>query len=121
MFVLFSFLSSLYREQVKDLEDKDGDQAAGYLTLPVVYGEGRARFLAIFSGLLLSISISVYSVFHWSADLLKLISFGVLFALLLWSLATLWRAHQRPEYSKASKIIKYAMLAGLIYLITPVA
>lgn len=120
MFVLFSFLSSMYREQVKDLEDADGDKAAGYLTLPVVYGEGRARALSIFSGILLLISIVIYAAYHWSVDLLKIIPLVVLVALLLWSLKILWRAYQRAQYSKASKIIKYAMLAGLIYLIMPV-
>lgn len=120
MFVLFSFLSSMYREQVKDLEDAEGDKAAGYLTLPVVYGEGRARALAVFSGILLLISIVIYASYHWTIDIQKSIPFIVLISLLLWSLQVLWRAYQRSQYSKASKIIKYAMLAGLIYLIMPV-
>ncbi len=121
MFVLFSFLSSMYREQVKDLEDAEGDQAAGYLTLPVVYGEERARALAIFSGLLLVISIVIYASYHWSTDFQKVIPVAVLVLLLIWSLNVLWRAHQRIQYTKASKIIKYAMLAGLIYLIIPIS
>lgn len=119
MFVLFSFLSSMYREQVKDLEDADGDKAAGYLTLPVVYGEGRARALAIFSGILLLISLVIYGSYHWSMSLQKVIPFALLIALILWSLQVLWRAYQRIQYTKASKIIKYAMLAGLFYLIAP--
>ena len=119
MFVLFSFLSSMYREQVKDLEDKEGDKAAGYLTLPVVYGEGRARALAIFSGILLLISVSLYASFHQSMTILKMSALGILVILIIWSLAVLWRAYQRKQYTLASKIIKYAMLAGLIYLIAP--
>lgn len=120
MFVLFSFLSSMYREQVKDLEDAEGDKAAGYLTLPVVYGESRARALSIFSGVLLLISIIIYASYHWSTALPKAIPFSALVILILWSLQVLWRAYQRIQYSKASKIIKYAMLAGLIYLILPI-
>lgn len=120
MFVLFSFLSSMYREQVKDLEDSEGDKVAGYLTLPVVYGEGRARALSIFSGLLLLISISLYATFHWSWDLLKFVPFSILIILLTWSLNIMWRAFQRAQYTKSSKIIKYAMLIGLIYLIAPI-
>ena len=119
MFVLFSFLSSMYREQVKDLEDAEGDKAAGYLTLPIVYGEGRARALSIFSGILLLISIVVYAGYHWSLELQKIIPLTLLVILLLWSLKLLWRAHQRIQYTKASKVIKYAMLAGLIYLVVP--
>lgn len=121
MFVLFSFLSSMYREQVKDLEDAEGDKAAGYLTLPVVYGEGRARALAVFSGLLLLISIVIYALYHWVNDIQIIIPLMLLTGLMLWSLAVLWRAYQRKEYHKASKIIKYGMLAGLIYLIIPIA
>lgn len=120
MFVLFSFLSSMYREQVKDLEDLEGDKAAGYLTLPVVYGQGRARALAIFSGILLLTSIIIYGSYHWSLAYPKIIPFTLLIILLIWSLKILWRAYQRKEYTIASKIIKYAMLIGLIYLITPV-
>lgn len=119
MFVLFSFLSSMYREQVKDLEDHEGDKAAGYLTLPVVYGEGRARALSIFSGILLLISIIIYSTYHWSVAYQKVIPFTILIILILWSLKVLWRAFERKQYTKASKIIKYGMLAGLIYLIAP--
>lgn len=121
MFVLFSFLSSMYREQVKDLEDVDGDKAAGYLTLPVVYGEGRARALSIFSGILLLISIIIYAIYHWSDAFQKIVPFAILILLLLWSLNVLWRAYKRVQYGRASKIIKYAMLAGLIYLIMPIS
>ena len=120
MFVLFSFLSSMYREQVKDLEDAEGDKAAGYLTLPVVYGEKRARALSIFSGILLLISIVIYATYHWTMDIQKSIPFIVLMSLLLWSLQVLCRAYQRSQYSKASKIIKYAMIAGVLYLLMPV-
>lgn len=120
MFVLFSFLSSMYREQVKDLEDKEGDKIAGYLTLPVVYGESRARTLAIFSGVLLLVSILIYAGYHWAIEMTKLIPLFILIGLLIWSLQVLWRAYQRSQYSKASKIIKYSMLAGLIYLIMPI-
>ena len=119
MFVLFSFLSSMYREQVKDLEDADGDNAAGYLTLPVVYGESRARALSIFSGILLLISIVIYAGYHWSVELQKVIPLALLVALLIWSLKVLWRANKRTQFTYSSKIIKYAMLVGLIYLIMP--
>ena len=46
----FAFLSTLFREIIKDIEDKEGDQKAGCRTLPIVLGTGPAKGVASFSG-----------------------------------------------------------------------
>lgn len=46
-----SFLINLSREIIKDIEDVEGDRKAKSLTLPIKYGEGNAKNLAIASAL----------------------------------------------------------------------
>ena len=120
MFVLFSFLSTMYREQVKDLEDMAGDKASGYFTLPVVYGEERARTFSLFSGMLLLISICVYAAYHLSFDAASISILLILLLTVTWSIIVLSRSRSRDRYGTSSKLIKYAMLAGLLYLIIPI-
>lgn len=118
MFILFSFISTVYREQVKDLEDQEGDKAAGYYTLPIVYGEGRARALAIFSGLILIFSVALYSSYNWHNHWLQITTMGLTLLLTLLSLSKLYRQGTRQDYYQASQWIKYAMLTGTIFLLT---
>lgn len=119
MLVLFSFLSTIYREQVKDLEDLYGDKAAGYLTLPVVYGESRARALSIFSGIMFTVSVSIYAYYH-HGDSLSYTFLTILLVLLLISIILLSKRPNRAGYTASSKVIKYAMLIGLVYILMPV-
>ena len=41
-YMVFSFLGTLIREIIKDIEDIDGDNNAGYTTLPITIGKKRA-------------------------------------------------------------------------------
>lgn len=119
MMVLFSFLSTMYREQVKDLEDEDGDRKAGYLTLPVVYGTQRAKALAVFSGCILLISIGLYASTHSAIRYIDMVLLGILISLITASIYKLYRSVGNLDYYYSSKLIKYAMLAGIVYLLIP--
>ena len=46
-YAMFAFLSTFYREIVKDIEDKDGDAVYGAKTLPIVFGVKIAKGFAI--------------------------------------------------------------------------
>jgi 4-hydroxybenzoate polyprenyltransferase len=48
-FVIFSFMTNLVRELVKDIEDYPGDKIHGIRTYPVAYGIPRARVFALFN------------------------------------------------------------------------
>lgn len=118
MFILFSFMSTVYREQVKDLEDQDGDRAAGYLTLPIVYGEARARAMALFSGLTLLLSLGFYGAYHWHLHVVPVASLSLAIICIVWSMSYLYRPGNRKQYYRSSQAIKYAMLLGTIYLLS---
>ena len=60
-YAVFAFISTLFREIVKDMEDVLGDQESGCRTLPIVYGVKTAKNWAGLFGILL-----IGSVFFWA-------------------------------------------------------
>ncbi|MCC6410613.1 MAG: UbiA family prenyltransferase [Saprospiraceae bacterium] len=122
MYAMFAFVTNLWREQVKDLEDFEGDAACGCHTLPVLRGLGYAKKPAAVTGISVAmlIVILLYFWFETGANLLQVAS-GVVF-LLLPSLAgsmLLLRARSKKHFSHASLIIKILMLAGMVLLLRP--
>jgi 4-hydroxybenzoate polyprenyltransferase len=122
MYALFAFVTNLWREQVKDLEDFEGDAACGCHTLPVLRGLGYAKKPAAVTGISVAslIVILLYFWYETGAGLLQVAS-GVVF-LFLPSLAgsmLLLRARSKKHFFYASLIIKILMLAGLMLLLRP--
>ncbi len=66
-YAAFAFVMTLWREQVKTLEDTTGDAACRCLTLPVRSGWFLARDVAAFTGLLLAVALTTAAV--WWAQL----------------------------------------------------
>ena len=65
IFGVFAFLINLIREIIKDIEDMHGDVVAGYETLPIVYGKGGARKVA------LGVSLVLLGLLVWTASFVK--------------------------------------------------
>ena len=59
-YVIFAFLTNLYREIVKDLQDEAGDKLANIHTAAVYFGNKTTKFVALFIALIISIVI-IYS------------------------------------------------------------
>ena len=57
-YVIFAFLTNLYREIVKDLQDEAGDKLANIHTAAVYYGKKNTKFVALFSALVISMVIT---------------------------------------------------------------
>lgn len=116
-FMIFAFLSSLFREIVKDLEDLEGDQQAGLNTTVVAFGVKRTRLIALVPGLVL-----LGGLVYWSFHSLNQISIWLqLFGLLLaiyngLILYRFWQADDKTGYHQVSTSIKLLMGAGLLYL-----
>ncbi|NJO69867.1 MAG: UbiA family prenyltransferase [Bacteroidetes bacterium] len=65
-FSAFAFISGLAREIIKDMEDYEGDNFAGRNTVPIVWGMGWAKGLAIFLlGLVITGIVLIYLSFLW--------------------------------------------------------
>lgn len=114
--MVFSFLVSLYREIVKDIEDREGDKLIFARTIPIVAG------IEIAKGICGAIAIVVLlTLFYW----IKLpfnstaVSLYIIFAIILplsYSVFLLRKASTREELTKLSNVIKLIMVSGIAML-----
>lgn len=115
-YMVFAFLSTMYREIVKDIEDVEGDRELGYQTLPISIGQSRSKVVAIFFCLTLLILMALFLVnlandrFYASA-LLGLIGF-----ILLCSVFMLTKARLPSQVHLVSTMIKGAMALGIVLI-----
>ena len=112
----FAFLSTLVRELVKDMEDLEGDRAAGLRTLPVVYGLAFAKKLALGSLGLLGAGMALaafWGLWHFRAWPAGALLCGLLIA--VWQVGRLLRqATRREDFTCASRRLKWIMVGGLL-------
>jgi 4-hydroxybenzoate polyprenyltransferase len=118
-YVFFSFLLTLIREIIKDMEDIDGDKFLKMKTLPIVLGRKRTKSIAL---LLVGVLIAVLIV--WSIDLLQLDSIyffkytTILITLpLCYFFRQLWFAKSKKEYAVLSNLLKIIMLFGILSML----
>lgn len=120
LYAVFAFLSNFLREQIKDLEDFQGDAACGCYTLAVLRGPRFAKKPAAFTGLLLSFFVAMLLLFwhETQAPQWQLYAGAVLLLLpsLLSTLIIYW-AKGKPDYTKASLLVKIIMFAGVFLLL----
>ena len=120
LYALFAFMTNLLREQVKDLEDFQGDAACGCNTLAVVKGPRFAKKPAGFTSLTLTILIS-FLLFFWGETGAPDWQIGagatLLFTPALITTGFIYGARGKKHYTWASRFIKLIMLAGLFLLL----
>ncbi|MDX2068173.1 MAG: geranylgeranylglycerol-phosphate geranylgeranyltransferase [Haliscomenobacter sp.] len=115
----FAFLSTLFREIVKDLEDKIGDEAAGCRTFPIAAGDNAAKYLAISVAALLLISLGglyIYQFPGFSTRFFLGALIGVV-APLIYAIYLLQKAQKPSDYHHISNLAKGVMLAGVLLLL----
>jgi 4-hydroxybenzoate polyprenyltransferase len=119
-FTVFSFMANFVREQVKDMEDLEGDKATGVHSFPVVFGVGRAIMIAMFS-LIMTIAVSCFWLYEGYPAFLStielLISFLCICLMPFALLIKLSKSKKTSHYASLSKWIKIYMGLGLILLI----
>jgi 4-hydroxybenzoate polyprenyltransferase len=120
LFMGLSFIVTLAREIIKDLEDKKGDQLSGYKTLPIVVGNQFSRILASF---LIFLAMNILRSSFWdklSSDYgLLTLFFAIEISLLLSILYMFFGFNQQLSnkgYQRASLQLKWSM-AGFMLLI----
>jgi 4-hydroxybenzoate polyprenyltransferase len=118
-YLIFAFFSNLCREIVKDMEDVEGDRLQQAMTLPVRYGMRVAKHWALGCNLILLSLLGILNYLLaakdlWAAFLFSLVALtlpaGALFTMI-------YRAREKSQHSRASMLLKYIMLAGLILLL----
>lgn len=116
-YVFFSFITTLIREIIKDIEDIDGDLKIKAKTLPIIIGRERASRVAFFFTSLLFIFLFVFIKFQQNSYLFLV--YNILFLLfpLLYFMYCLWLAKSKKEFSKTSNLIKMIMLFGILSML----
>jgi len=114
-FSIFSFLSTIIREIIKDIEDLDGDKTYNKNTIPVALGIIPAKLISVFF-ILITIASLIYSQFKFDLGNFSLwyIFIGLVapFAFLTIKLLI----DKTPEqFHKTSTILKFIMIIGIGY------
>ena len=115
----FIFLISMIREMLKDIEDIEGDRAAGYRTLPIINSPEKAQVLSGLNSIILILLMAswYYSLKHIHDTLLSLF-FGIaILAPTVLLTIFIFKAQDKKQFHHLSQFCKAIMLSGLIYLI----
>ncbi len=110
----FSFLTSLVREMVKDIEDVEGDRRFGCNTLAVALGAPSARWVAqaLLLGLLLLI---VYWQYQLMAMEMMATAMFLVISLIINGIGMfyLFNAADRKDDGRVSNLLKWLMVSGM--------
>jgi 4-hydroxybenzoate polyprenyltransferase len=115
----FTFVVSLIREVVKDMEDMEGDKKYGCKTIPIAWGIPASKvfvavWLVVLIGMIAIVQIYVWQLgWYWSAAY----SIVLIITPLVWILRKLYQAQVAKDYHQLSTVIKLVMLAGLLSMI----
>ena len=113
-YLIFSFLISIIREIVKDLEDMEGDKVYGCTTLPLLFGMKYTKFTLWTLLIILSYFLLKYLYMASSYKLIYLLIM-VWIPLILLGLS-LVPANTKKDFAKISKYCKIIMITGLVGL-----
>ena len=114
-YVVFAFFISLIRELVKDMQDIEGDKAAGYTTYPIVIGIKGAKILVyVLSGIEVMLC-GLYSFLAWGVDLyFSSVIMGLVTMALLFFINQVAKAKTSDDFRSASHFLKFVMFAGVL-------
>lgn len=115
-YAVFAWISTWLREIVKDLEDIKGDQAMGYHTMVIEFGEEKARYTAIVGGMILFAGIGYASSVVLKGQPWHLLYTGLFIGLPL--VAFLWELRKKqPNYTYLTRLLKGIMLTGALSMV----
>lgn len=117
-YTVFAFLISLIREIVKDMQDLEGDKAAGLKTYPIAAGIRGAKMMVYAITGIEIILCGLYSFISWGLDLYAgSVLMGLITLSLLYFINHIAATKNKEEYGASSRLLKYIMFAGVINLI----
>lgn len=116
-YAVMAFLTTAWREVIKDMEDITGDQAHGAQTLPVLYGLSLSQKVANTLGSIVLVLIIYYLVFLFSSRNWNNFSYLLLVGgLVLKIIYATFRSLTVADLHRSSQLIKLVMVLGLGYL-----
>jgi 4-hydroxybenzoate polyprenyltransferase len=117
-YVIFAFLTNLYREIVKDLQDEAGDKLANIHTAAVYFGKKNTKIMALFTALITSMVIT----FSFSQSIFSNIPYLFILQILLIqtplsiSIIKIIQAKDDKAFRNVGLWIKLIMINGLILI-----
>jgi 4-hydroxybenzoate polyprenyltransferase len=116
-FALFAFMTTFIREIIKDLEDREGDEAFGCRTLPIVLGVNKAKvFVMVINIITMALLAMVMSLQWQSNDMKSFLYFLVTLQIPMAVLCVqLIKAQTPRHYHLASRTLKLIMIAGVSF------
>jgi len=134
VYSLFSFLITLVREFVKDIEDIEGDICINAKTLPIVLGEEKTKIIIFCLTFLIFIMVGFWQYFQfqiisigsvewknniyesvsiWGTDMFSIIYTIILQISLMFFMLKLYYSKNKYDYHFLSQICKIIMLIGI--------
>ena len=118
---IFAFTLGLVLSIVRDIKNTDADDNAGFQTLPVVLGKGRAAKVAFFLGLI-PVGLVLYYANAYLKELLPSLGYMLLFVLgpLIYFLIQVWSAKTNKEFKRLETVLRLVLFftAASIAVIT---
>ena len=134
---IIAFVINLMRELIKDMADVDGDLELSARTVPIALGMKQTKLILtlMLVPLLMLMAYYIYNIHYYSKILaavpVKAVNVGINTALLtnitlfyvsvglaagfcIFSFVLLFKASERKHYIQSAKILKFAMLFGMI-------
>lgn len=117
VYAIFAFISTLFREIIKDIEDAEGDTLGDCHTLPILIGVKKSKWVAFLVGILfLGFTIYFSLVSHLKDYQIILLNLSISLPL-LYALFLLLKAEKKPDFSYLSQLAKLIMLSGLLFIL----
>lgn len=116
-YMFFSFLTTLIREIIKDIEDIKGDKVINAKTLPIVLGRKRANRVALGCSILLILMLII--ILKDFLDTPLFLSYGLILILTptLYFSYKLFKAETKKDYHFLSNLMKIIMLFGILSML----
>ncbi len=119
IYAYFAFMLTWMREIVKDMEDLEGDEAEGCVTMPIRKGlDYSTRFITALAIMaIIPLAIAAYPLFTHNYKLLSsYIVLLLVLPLVLWSVY-IRRGGDEAHYNNASHLLKLIMILGICSLL----
>jgi len=114
-FAGFAFLTTLYREIIKDIEDYEGDNVYGRNTVPIIVGIKYSKVIVV-SLILFTIATLYFVYFKYLNNILSLIYINCILVIpQIWLIYKIIIAKDKNDYHNANFLSKIVMLLGVLY------
>ena len=118
LYMGFAFITSLFREMVKDMEDIEGDKRMGCRTLPVVVGVAKAKRFVLGVGIVLLAFVIWVQYFLFTSGFIYVAAYFILVDLLtIIIILKLIKSDDVNGFHKVSTYTKLLMLVGILSMV----